>query len=65
MDEIIQDMQGLQIDKNNDLVLFVKSLKIDAYKKQQLLHLIENDNYRDYVAIYNILIENDVELPPL
>ena len=65
MEDIISDMQSLQIEKNNDLIQYVRSLNIDNYKKQQLLHLIENDNHRDYVAIYNILIENDIELPPL
>jgi hypothetical protein len=65
MDEIISNMENMQINVNSDLVLFVRSLNIPQHKKDQLLHLIENDNHRDYVTIYNILVENDIELPPL
>jgi hypothetical protein len=65
MDEIISNMENMQINVNSDLVLFVRSLNIPQHKKDQLLYLIENDNHRDYVTIYNILVENDIELPPL
>jgi len=65
MEDITDKMQNMHIDKNNDLILYVKGLAINQYKKQQLLHLIENDNHRDYLTIYNILMENDIELPPL
>ena len=65
MEDIISDMQSLQIEKNDDLIQYVRSLHIDDYIKHQLLHIIENHNHKDYVAIYNILLENDIELPPL
>jgi hypothetical protein len=65
MDDIITHMETMHVNENHDLVLFVRGLNISQCKKEQLLHLIENDNHRDYLTIYNILVENDIELPPL
>lgn len=56
------------MDEENALTESFSQCKIKEHNdnlKNTLLHLIENDNYTDYLQIYNILMENDIELPPL
>lgn len=66
MEDIIEGIEQLNVHaKNNDLVCYIQALNIDRQIKIQLLHLIDNDNYTDYMEIYNICMENDIELPPL
>lgn len=65
MDELIDNMQGLQIAKNQDIIDYVRNLDIQQFQKDYLMHLIENDKHTDYLTIYNILVENNIELPPL
>ena len=50
---------------NIDLIDFISQQTIDEKIKQCIIQLICNDNYNDYLSIYNICMENDIELPPL
>ncbi len=50
---------------NKDLIAYIQRLLITPALKKQLIALIENDNHNDYMQIYNICLENDIELPPL
>lgn len=65
MDELIEGFSECKVKKQNDLIQYIYNLQIDVNIKNTLLHLVENDNYNDYMQLYNILIENDIELPPL
>lgn len=65
MDEITEAFSECIVKEQNDLIDYICNLQIDVNLKNTLLHLIDNDNYSDYMQIYNILIENDIELPPL
>lgn len=65
MDEIIDAMQMCNIYKQSSTINYIIKLEINNSIKRQLLDLIENDNYNDYITIYNICLENDIELPPL
>ena len=47
------------------MIDYIKNLHISLDIKQKLLHLVENDNHSDYIEIYNICIENDIEIPPI
>lgn len=51
--------------KENPLIEYILQLNISKNIKTRLLFLIENDNYNDYIEIYNILLENDIEIPCL
>jgi hypothetical protein len=50
---------------NKDLIAYIQKLHITPALKTHLIQLIENDNHNDYMQIYNICLENDIELPPL
>ena len=50
---------------NNDLIVYIRNLNIDNEIKNTIMNLIYNDNYDSYSNIYNICIENNIELPPL
>ncbi|WP_396189849.1 hypothetical protein [Flavobacterium sp.] len=63
--ELIERFSECKVKEHNDLIEYICNLQIDVNIKNTLLHLIENDNYNDYMQLYNILIENDIELPPL
>jgi hypothetical protein len=52
-------------ENNKDLISYIHKLQIRPLLKTQLIQLVENDNYNDYMQIYNICLENDIELPPL
>jgi hypothetical protein len=65
MDELIESMEVCNIYKQSSIINYILSLKIDNSIKTQLLNLIDNDNYNDYITIYNICMENDIELPPI
>ena len=65
MEDIVESFQNMNIQKNNDLIVYIKQLNIPQNIKHTLMHLIENDNYDSYIDIYNICIENDIELPPI
>lgn len=67
LSECLQSFKECSIydGKNKDLITYIHNLHITPALKRQLLTLIENDNYNDYLQIYNICLENDIELPPL
>jgi len=63
MENLINAMQCLSI--NNEVIEYISHLEISYDVKELLMHLIENDNYQDYAQIYEICVENNIELPPL
>lgn len=68
IDNLIDTMQtscGLYESYNQGIITYIKNLKISEETKKRLLFLVENDNYNDYMEIYNICVENGIELPPL
>lgn len=63
MDDLCNSMQMVAINEN-DLVSYIRSLNnIHITLKEHLIQLIENDCYTDYLEIYNMCLENDIELP--
>ena len=64
MDDIIDNLGYISISENNELLTYIHTLEIDYNLKKYLYDLIENDNHTDYLTIYNICMENDIELPP-
>jgi hypothetical protein len=64
MDDIIDSFEYISISENNELLTYISTLNIDYNVKKYLYDLIENDNHTDYLTIYNICMENDIELPP-
>ena len=64
MDDIIDSIEYIRISENNELINYICTLHIDDNLKKYLCELIENDCHTDYLTIYNICCENDIELPP-
>jgi hypothetical protein len=64
MDDIIDNLGYISISENNELLTYIHTLDIDYNLKSYLYDLIKNDNHTDYLTIYNICMENDIELPP-
>ncbi len=64
MEDIIDNFGYISISENNELLTYISTLDIDYNLKKYLYDLIENDNHTDYLTIYNICMENDIELPP-
>ena len=64
MDDIIDNLGYISISENNELLTYIHTLDIDYNLKKYLYDLIQNDNHTDYLTIYNICMENDIELPP-
>jgi len=50
---------------NQDMINYIKGQNIDDQIKELVIYLIENDSYESYVDIYNICVENNIELPPI
>jgi hypothetical protein len=66
MENIVDAFESMGLSENYDLIAYIRNLKtIDKEKKGHLLYLIECDNYQSYMEIYNICLENDIELPPI
>lgn len=68
VDMLVDSMEtscGLYESYNQGIIAYIKQLCLPHETKQKLLHLVENDNYNDYMEIYNICVENGVELPPI
>jgi len=63
MDEIIDNFEYISISKNNELINYIYTLSIENNLKKYLCDLIENDCHTDYLTIYVICMENDIELP--
>jgi hypothetical protein len=65
MEELVDSLQELSVKQNNILIEYVLSLQINNETKKHLVNLIENDSYDSYIDIYNICVQNDIELPPI
>jgi hypothetical protein len=50
---------------NQDMINYIRCQNIDDRIKELVIYLIENDSYESYVDIYNICVENNIELPPI
>jgi len=64
MDDLINCMNKMHVEENI-MIEYVKNLQIDENIKKTLIEFIYNDNYNSYINIYNICLENDIELPPI
>jgi hypothetical protein len=65
MEDIETSFIKFSITEKNDLIEYIMKLSISYDIKMHLIELIENDNYHSYLEIYNICLENDIELPPI
>lgn len=65
IDDIINDMNYMYISDNHNLISYITNSNIDEMIKKTIINLIENNDHSSYVDIYNICIENDIELPPI
>lgn len=65
MEDIETSFINFSITEKNDLIEYIMKLTISNDIKMHLIELIENDNYNSYLEIYNICLENDIELPPI
>jgi hypothetical protein len=67
MDQLIESFGNTSLTSHeyNDLISYINVLDIDNNVKYNLIYLIQNDNHCDYLTIYNICMENDIELPPI
>ena len=63
MDDIIDNLENIRISENNELINYICTLSIENNLKNYLCELIENDCHTDYLTIYVICMENDIELP--
>jgi hypothetical protein len=64
LENIIDNLENIRISEKNELLTYINTLPIEYNIKKYLYDLIENDNHTDYLTIYNICMENDIELPP-
>lgn len=64
LSDIIDNLENIRISEKNELLTYINTLPIEYNLKKYLYDLIENDNHTDYLTIYNICMENDIELPP-
>lgn len=64
MDDLVNSMNKMQVEENT-MIQYVRNLNIDSCIKESLIEFIYNDNYNSYLNIYNICVENDIELPPI
>jgi hypothetical protein len=67
MDEITAKLNSTTLTSNEskELIEYINTIDINIDVRKCLAHLIENDNHCDYLTIYNICVENDIELPPI
>lgn len=67
IDNLCDNMNEIYVTENNqnirDLITFIRISTIDDQIKNTVENLIRNDNYQSYVDIYNICVENNIELP--
>jgi hypothetical protein len=64
MEDLINSLNKMHVEENV-MIEYVKNLNIDPNIKESLIEFIYNDNYDSYINIYNICLENDIELPPI
>ena len=50
---------------HQDMISYINSQNIDESIKELVISLIHNDDYNNYSDIYNICMDNNIELPPL
>jgi len=67
VDEIVQNFNNVSLkDKDNiNMIDYILQQNIDEKIKEAVIYLIESDRYESYLDIYNICIENNIELPPI
>lgn len=70
IDNIIDSMNYVYIDdttkqSQQDLISYIQTQHIDSQIKELVISLIYNDDYNSYLDIYNICIDNNIDLPPL
>ena len=67
MDQLTESFSNTSLTSQeyNELINYISVLDIDVDIKGNLMYLIQNDNHCDYLTIYNICMENDIELPPI
>lgn len=65
IENITDSINNMSVDNkyNDELLDFIDALKIQENVKAYLKELIENDNFNNYSEIYNICLENSIELP--
>ena len=64
MEDLVNSMNKMQVEENI-MIEYVRNLNIADDIKESLIEFIYNDNYNSYLNIYNICLENDIELPPI
>lgn len=65
-EDLIACFNCLSVNTHNTIVRnYIYTLNIDINLKQYLINLVNNDNYNSYLEIYNICVENNIELPPI
>lgn len=67
MEQLIEGFANTSLtsQETKELLNYISVIDIDVNIKDNLLYLIQNDNHCDYLTIYNICMENDIELPPI
>lgn len=67
IDDLCDYMSNVHISENTnrDIINFINSQNIDTMIKNTIIELIAEDSYPSYEYIFNICVENGIELPPL
>lgn len=63
----VDDTMVSEIEDNSQkcMILYIQQqTHIEEHIKDLVISLIENDNYNSYLDIYNICMDNNIELPP-
>jgi hypothetical protein len=67
VEEIVQNFNNVSLKDKGDtkMIDYILEQNIDEKIKEMVIYLIESDRYESYLDIYNICIENNIELPPI
>ena len=67
VEEIVQNFNNVSLKDKGDtkMIDYILEQNIDEKIKELVIYLIESDRYESYLDIYNICIENNIELPPI
>jgi len=66
LNDMMSSSCTLYENNNSSIIDYINTLNISQENiKEKLIWLAKNDNYNDYIDIYNICIENGIELPPI